>query len=70
MAKRRKTGWKPLWAVIGVAAVVGLVWAGLSGRDGGASPAQLVSDAQLGAERNRLGRAAAPVTVIEFGDYQ
>lgn len=56
-----------LWAALAVAVFGVVMWAVTSG---GGPKQEVVADATRGAERNVWGQATAPVTVIEYGDYQ
>lgn len=72
--KRGKGRSSAIWVVSAVAVIVvaGLigasVWSARGGGQGTAGGATL-SDAELGAVRNAIGPADAPVTVIEYMDY-
>lgn len=62
-----------IWVVSGVAVLLagGLIGASLWSTRGGSGPAAggVLSDADRGAVGNAIGRADAPVTVIEYMDY-
>lgn len=71
MGNRTKKPSTSLWVVAGVAVAVVAVLIGgslYSSRSKGPNQA-VVSDAQMGAQRNVLGKVGAKVTVVEFNDY-
>lgn len=70
----RKGNPKALWIVVGVAVVAAgaLISLGVLAGNKKEAPQAAVAvktDAELKANRNQLGNAAAKVTVVEWGDY-